>query len=135
MFPGTFASLAGIILVCLLKDTFVVYVTAGLVLLLAGFWTSGRAAELFKCPDPKYVVIDEVAGVMVAFLFLPIDFKLLVIGFFIFRILDALKPFPASRLERLHGSAGIMLDDLAAGIYTNIILRILLRLVALDYTF
>ena len=128
--PGTFGSLAGVFLIYFIQNNTFLYLLVTLVLLIMGFCTAGKAAELFKRPDPKYVVIDEVAGMLVSFLFLPYDLKLLIIGFFIFRVLDTLKPFPASRLERLHGSAGIMSDDLAAGIYTNIILQVVWRLVS-----
>jgi len=78
-------------------------------------------------------VIDEINGMLIGFFALPYghlgspqDRLFLLSGFIIFRIFDALKPYPANRLQRLGGSLGIMGDDIIAGIYTNIILRILL---------
>lgn len=129
LIPGTFGSLGGLCMVYLIQGNPAVYIAVTLVLLILGFWSAGRAAKLFGRDDPRCVVIDEVAGILIGFLFLPVDYRLMITGFFIFRILDALKPFPASRLERLHGSAGIMADDLAAGIYTNIILQTVWRYV------
>ena len=74
--------------------------------------------------DPSCVVIDEVCGMLLSLIFLPYNIKLVIIAFLIFRILDTLKPFPVGRLERMKGGPGIMLDDIAAGIYTNIILQV-----------
>jgi len=70
------------------------------------------------------VVIDEFAGQWLTLIFLPRHIWLLVFGFFMFRALDILKPFPASRLERLPGSPGIMLDDLVAAVYANLLLQV-----------
>jgi phosphatidylglycerophosphatase A len=75
-------------------------------------------------PDPSSVVIDEVVGMWIALIFLP---KSLVAGcaaFILFRVLDIVKPQPARALERLPGGWGIMLDDVVAGVYTNLILQI-----------
>lgn len=65
---------------------------------------------------------------LLGLVFIPYSLNLVIIAFVLFRILDTLKPFPAGRLERLPGSMGIMADDILAGIYTNIILQIVLRL-------
>ena len=88
---------------------------------------AGRAEIIFQQKDSRYIVIDEVAGIFLCMAFLPYNAVLLVAGFFIFRLLDTLKPFPAGRLQNLKGSLGIMLDDLVAALYTNIILQIVLR--------
>ncbi|MCC6396966.1 MAG: phosphatidylglycerophosphatase A [Bacteroidetes bacterium] len=71
--------------------------------------------------DPSIVVIDEIVGMWVTLLFLPKTLPVMVIGFVAFRVMDILKPQPARYLERLPGGWGIMLDDLAAGIYANAI--------------
>jgi phosphatidylglycerophosphatase A len=73
--------------------------------------------------DPGRVVVDEIAGQMVALLFLPMTVPILVIAFFVFRVLDVFKPWPARRLEDLPGGSGIMADDLMVGLYANLILH------------
>lgn len=75
-------------------------------------------------------MIDEVSGMLLSLIFLPYDIKLVIIAFILFRILDTLKPYPLGRLQNLAGSIGIMSDDIVAGLYTNIILQVVLRLVS-----
>ncbi len=78
----------------------------------------GEAKKFFGRTDPGHVVIDEVAGQMVAFLLVPhASWKLLLAGFALFRFFDVTKPFPAGRAERLPGGWGIMVDDVVAGAY------------------
>ena len=131
LIPGTFGSLAGIALFYLLKNNPVHYAAGLSVLILLGFLVSGPAEKIMQKKDPPYVVIDEVCGMLVSLLLLPYYIKLVIIGFFIFRILDTLKPYPATLLEKLHGGLGIMSDDLLAGLYTNIILQVVVRLTSL----
>jgi phosphatidylglycerophosphatase A len=71
------------------------------------------------------VVIDEVAGQLATFLFLPFNTINLVLGTLVFRILDIWKPFPIRRLERLGNGVGIMADDLLAGVYANLLLQLM----------
>jgi phosphatidylglycerophosphatase A len=80
-------------------------------------WAAGVAETELKKQDPGPVVIDEVAGQLVTLLLTGVGWKGAIAGFFIFRVLDILKPFPARRFERLHGGLGIMADDLMAGVY------------------
>lgn len=94
------------------------------VVLLAGLWAAGVVeARLGK--DPGQVVIDEVLGILVTMAFLNVSLAGAIIGFFLFRVLDVAKPYPARRLEELQGGAGIMLDDAMAGVYANLSLRAL----------
>lgn len=130
--PGTFASLIGLILLFLVKGNFFIYGIAVTALLIVGFWSAGRAERIFQQKDARYIVIDEVVGMCLCMAFIPYDIRVLLIGFFLFRILDTLKPFPAGRLQNLKGSPGIMLDDLVAAFYTNIILQIVLRLASFN---
>ena len=130
LIPGTFGSLAGLIVFYSIKDNYAIYSLVVLGLLILGLLFAGRAEQVFKTTDPKCVVIDEVVGMLLALAFLPYDIKLVIIGFFLFRILDMLKPYPAGWLERLHGASGIMGDDIVAGLYTNIILQVAVRLVS-----
>ena len=130
LIPGTFGSLAGIVLFYLVKDNPVNYVFWTIVIIIAGFLVCGRSEKIMQKKDPRYVVIDEVSGMLLSLLFLPYDIKLVIIAFILFRILDTLKPYPAGCLEKSRGSLGIMGDDLIAGFYTNIILQVVVRVVS-----
>jgi phosphatidylglycerophosphatase A len=74
--------------------------------------------------DPKQATADEAAGQTLALIALPLDLVTVGLGFFFFRVFDVLKPWPARRLESLHGGFGIVADDLAAGIYARIVMQI-----------
>ena len=76
--------------------------------------------------DPSEVVIDEVAGFFAATFFLPPSLLVMALGFVLFRFFDILKPYPIRRLEALKGGWGIVMDDLLAGLYANLGLRIIL---------
>lgn len=126
--PGTFGSLGGIILFYFVKNNTLVYGLTILILAILGLALTAEAEKIFKKRDPRNVVIDEVVGMLLSLVFLPYDIKLVISGFFLFRLLDALKPYPIKWLEQRHGSIGIMGDDIVAGLYTNIILQAVLRL-------
>ncbi|MCX5693672.1 MAG: phosphatidylglycerophosphatase A [Candidatus Omnitrophica bacterium] len=129
LIPGTFGSIAGVGLFYLLKNvTTVIYFSVIFVIIILGLFVCGRMERLLNKKDPGCIVIDEVAGMLISFIFIPYDFKLIFLGFLIFRILDTLKPYPAGRLQNCHGSVGVMGDDLVAGIYTNIVLQVILKL-------
>lgn len=129
--PGTFASIVGIFLFYLIKGNNFTYILFTLTLMILGFLVAGRAEEIFNKKDARYIVIDEIVGMLLSLIFIPYDIKLVIIAFIMFRILDALKPYPAGSLENLKGSLGVMSDDIIAGLYTNIILQIVLRLASL----
>lgn len=78
--------------------------------------------------DPGFVVIDEVAGQMLALVAVPLRWKSLLAGFILFRVFDVIKPPPVRHLERLGGGAGIVLDDIGAGLYALIVVQVLLHL-------
>ena len=80
--------------------------------------------------DPGFVVIDEVAGQMIALIGVPVHWKYLLAGFILFRSFDITKPFPLRRLERLPGGTGIMLDDVGAGLYALVLLQLWLHFIA-----
>ncbi len=88
-------------------------------------WSASHC-ETFWGRDPGKVVIDEITGMFITFGFIPVNFKILWIGFFIFRAFDIIKPPPIRRLEKLPGGWGIMADDVLAGVYANIVLRLLI---------
>ena len=83
------------------------------------------AGKILKKEDPAEIVIDEMAGLIVTFVGIPFTPKTAIAGFIIFRTFDILKPFPIRRLEKkVKGGTGVVLDDVLAGIYGNIILRL-----------
>jgi phosphatidylglycerophosphatase A len=124
--PGTFGSAVGLVIYAAVSAAHSPLIE-GLVIaavLIAGLWSAGCVED--ECgKDPGIVVIDEVLGMLVTLAFLDVTIIGAIVGFVVFRVLDVVKPFPAGRLEHLHGGAGIMLDDLMAGIYANIVLRVL----------
>ncbi len=129
--PGTFASVIGIFLYYLLKDNPLTYILFTISLIILGFLVSGRAEEIFQRKDPRFVVIDEVSGMLLGLMFMlyiPFDIKLVIIAFFLFRLLDTFKPYPAGAFQHMKGSLGVMMDDIIAGLYTNIILQVVLNL-------
>jgi len=126
--PGTFGSLAGLVLYYYIKNNNPAYISVTIFLAILGVITAGKAENLFNKKDPRYVVIDEVVGILISFMFLPLNISLIVIGFLLFRLMDTLKPYPACVFERMHGGLGIMGDDIVAGIYTNLVLQAFIRL-------
>ena len=125
--PGTAGSLLGLALYWPVARLQTVPRLAALGALVAlGTWAAWHLARRLGAPDPGVVVVDEVAGMWVTLLFLPLTPLTAIVGFVAFRIMDVVKPFPARALERLPGGWGIMADDLMAGIYANLVLRLLL---------
>ena len=100
------------------------------VITLAGIPASTVVARESGSKDPGFVVIDEVAGQMIALIGVPLDWKYLLAGFILFRSFDIVKPFPLRRLESLPGGAGIMLDDVGAGLYALVLLQVWLHFIA-----
>lgn len=124
--PGTFGSLWGIPLAVALSGMRpAVSALLTLAAIVAAIVIAGEAEKILDRKDPGAIVIDEIAGMLVTFLALPITPVNLAAGFFLFRIFDIIKPFPARSFERgFSGGAGVVLDDVAAGVYANIVLRI-----------
>jgi phosphatidylglycerophosphatase A len=113
---GTRGFLAGEILV-------IVIVTIG------GIWAASRTERVLKVKDPGKVVVDEVAGQFIALLPVPLMrigawAVFVIMAFLLFRFFDIVKPYPARKLESLHGGLGIMLDDVVAGIYAAIVVAL-----------
>jgi phosphatidylglycerophosphatase A len=126
--PGTFGT-AGAIPVYLL----LVYLGAGYkvlflaIIIILAVWSSGRSQCILGRTDPREIVIDEVAGFLLTVIFLPFTWITLLAGFFLFRFFDILKPPPIRRIEeKLTNGFGIVMDDLMAGIYAHLCLRLLL---------
>jgi phosphatidylglycerophosphatase A len=129
LIPGTIGSLGGLGLYFILRNNSIVYTLVMVIFIVLGFAISGKAEEIFNKKDSRKIVIDEVAGVFIALFLLPPRLPVILSAFLVFRALDAIKAPPADRLQKLGGSLGIMLDDIVAGIYTNICLQVALRLV------
>jgi len=123
--PGTFGSLLGLPLCFALAGISAASaVLWTLLFILFAVWIADAAEKILEQNDPGCIVIDEIAGMMVAFVGLPLNPFTVVIGFIIFRILDILKPFPIRDLDkRIPGGLGVVADDVAAGILTNLLLR------------
>ena len=123
---GTFGSLVGLPIVYgLSKASGSVALICVVVLILAAVWVAHRAEKALKIKDPGCIVIDEIAGMCVAMLFIPLTIVTGMAGFFLFRLFDVIKPPPARQMEqKLHGGWGVVMDDVAAGIMANIVLRL-----------
>jgi phosphatidylglycerophosphatase A len=127
--PGTAGSAVGVAIFLLAFPQSPVAVLATLLAVtVLAMWASDRAASHFGRRDPGVVVIDEVAGQLVALAFTGAGLRGALAGFVLFRVFDVVKPWPVNRLERLPGGTGIVADDLMAGAYVNVILQAALRL-------
>ena len=125
--PGTAGSAVGLLLFWPLARM----ATAGQILacaavFLVGAWASGLLARELGRKDPGLAVIDEVVGMWVTLVGLPFGLRTALLGFVLFRIMDVAKPWPARDLERLPRGWGIMADDVAAGVYAQLALRVVL---------
>ena len=128
--PGTAGSAVGLVLFWAVRSTRSIWfeVAVLLVVAVAGVAAASAAEVTYRRLDPGLVVIDEVAGMLVTLLAVPVGFTGAVMGFFAFRLFDILKPFPARQAERLPGGWGVMTDDLVAGVYAQGVLRLVLWL-------
>lgn len=130
--PGTFGTILGLPLCFLLSRTdFSVAVILTVIFIVFAALIAHDAEKILKKNDPGRIVIDEIAGFMVALFNLPFNAIYVSAGFVIFRLLDILKPFPIRLIERkLSGGTAIVMDDVAAGICTNLVLRILFFIIS-----
>ncbi len=121
--PGTWGSALATLLVLLIYWNGWLYLGTFIFVIWVGYWAVSRI-DLSVRKDPNFVVIDEVGGILVTFMGIPLTFTSLMTGFILFRLFDIIKPFPLRRLEKIPGYWGILLDDLGAGLYVWFILRI-----------
>lgn len=123
--PGTWASLAATILWFIAaraahpdpRALAIATIAAGLIATVTGIPAAAIVERESGREDPGHVVIDEVAGQWIALALMPLDIGHALLGLALFRLFDITKPPPARQLERLHGGLGIMMDDIAAGVY------------------
>ena len=136
--PGTWGSLVGVGIFLLLvwatpaKALIAVVLISIVAVTLAGTWAATRTEQLSGRKDPGKVVVDEVAGQFIALfpltLFTRWSTVAVIVSFILFRFFDIVKPYPANRLQELSGGAGVMLDDLVAGVYGAVIVSIVLKI-------
>jgi len=128
--PGTFGSIAGLLIFYLVRQDPLKVLILAVTLTVLGLIVSSRTEARIGKKDPSCIVIDEVSGMLISLTLLPrhnYGIIVVIMAFLIFRLLDTTKPYPANSLQRLKGGAGIMLDDIIAGLYTNIVLQVVLR--------
>src|SRR5689334_15603759 len=113
------------------QDQSAAAITFALAAIMVGIPAATRVARQTGIKDPQFVVIDEVAGQMITLIAAPVAWKSLLIGFILFRGFDIVKPPPLRRLERIPEGAGIVLDDVGAGLYGLAVLQLLLHLAPL----
>jgi phosphatidylglycerophosphatase A len=122
--PGTFGSAAGLLVWWLLPASPLVQGIAIVAIFVVGSWSGSVAERHFGRTDPGQVVIDEVMGMLITLFLNPVGWIGALAGFLLFRVFDVIKPYPANRLEQLHGGIGVMADDGMAAIYANLVLRL-----------
>ncbi|MCP3869491.1 MAG: phosphatidylglycerophosphatase A [Gammaproteobacteria bacterium] len=130
--PGTFGTLPGLLLCFFLaRLPLSASILVVLSLIALAIWIAGEAEKLLGQKDPGCIVIDEIAGMAVTLLGLPFTLQTVLAGFVLFRLFDILKPPPIRIVDKkVHGGVGIVLDDLIAGVFANLVLRIGILLVS-----
>ena len=126
--PGTFGSLIGLPICYLLSEVNLPLAAAlALILIIFSVWIAHTSEKILEKKDPGCIVIDEIAGMVVTLFGLPFNLMTAMLGFIFFRILDILKPFPIWALDRrISGGFGVVADDIVAGIFANVLLRIII---------
>jgi len=126
--PGSLASFVATLVCVLIHGLPFFQILFFVLVTYIGFQVSGPMEKLVKKEDPSCVVIDEVAGIFLSFFLIPITTATVFTTFFLFRAFYMFKIYPANKFEKLGGSKGIMMDDIVAGLYTNIIMHMAVRL-------
>ena len=131
--PGTWGSAAGLLVWAALASqlpgsarTLTVIILAALITLI-GIPAATKVASAFAKKDPQFVVIDEVAGQLITLISAPLTWKSFLAGFILFRAFDIVKPPPVRQLEKLPEGTGIVLDDVAAGLYALGVMQLFLH--------
>ena len=116
--PGTVSSAAA----CVVSMFTDVPMWAIIFVIFVGVYVTGKSEKFFNMKDPSFLNIDEVPGMWLSIFMLPKSF--IIPGFFLFRLIDILKPFPVSLMEKLPGGWGIMADDVVGGVMANFLLQL-----------
>jgi phosphatidylglycerophosphatase A len=132
--PGTAGSVLGLLLVKYGVASIWKYSPAEFLMLFGVVFVcacsvADYSERLFAERDSSAIVLDEILGMIATMFGNPIGWSWLIAGFTLFRLFDIIKPWPASWFDRMQGGAGVMLDDLAAAFYANIVLQVLRRIV------
>ncbi len=132
--PGTLGTLVAIPVFYFLSNiSSPVYEITLIGFFFLSVWISENAEIFFGKKDDQRIVLDEMMGFLVTMLWIPKTAILILIGFFLFRFFDILKPFPTRRLEKkLRGGYGVVLDDVLAGVYGNIVLQVIIHFFTLS---
>lgn len=124
--PGTFASILAIPLVVLLSRNSLSYLIVTIIITLLGVFSARYLSKIWQKQDDQRITIDEFAGMLITLLFIKINWWIILSGLVLFRFFDIIKPLYIRKVEHISGGVGIMLDDILAGIYANLCLRIIL---------
>ena len=124
--PGTWASLAALLPWLLIRDLpLPTYLAVLAAVFVVGFFAAGSAEKILDQPDSGAIVIDEILGMFITLTLAPAHPAAWLLGFIFFRIFDIAKPFPVSWFDQhIHGGIGIMMDDVAAGLYALLCLQL-----------
>ena len=132
--PGTWGSAATMLLWAALANALPlpfrtpVLIALAAVITLVGIPAATLVSRAAAKKDPSIVVIDEVAGQLISLIAVPLSWQTFLAGFILFRVFDILRPPPVRQLERLPEGTGIVLDDVAAGVYALAVMQLLLHL-------
>ena len=128
--PGTLGTLLAIPIYYFLSEmSSPLYELTLITFFFLSSWISGRAQQYFGKTDDQRIVIDEMMGFFITMLWVPKTPLFILAGFILFRFFDILKPFPIRRFEKARGGFGVVLDDVMAGVYANIILHVLYNII------
>ncbi len=123
--PGTAGSLFAILILYLFTISETTLIFLIILFTVLGIWTA-TVIENKKGSDPSIVVIDEVVGQWISLLYIPFTTIPVLLAFILFRFFDIYKPFPIDQSQKLKGGYGIMVDDIIAGIYSNLVIQLIL---------
>jgi phosphatidylglycerophosphatase A len=124
--PGTMGTLIAVP-ICLIFSAipFPLHELTIVTFFFLSIWISDKAERYWGKKDDPRIVIDEIMGFLITMLWVPQTAFFIMIGFFLFRFFDILKPPPIHRLEKVNGGYGVVLDDVLAGVYANIVLQVI----------
>lgn len=125
---GTVGSIVGVFVYLLIPDQLVFFLFAMAAMIVA-FMVCTTAERFFQQKDCKRIIIDDFSGQLIALIGVPHELKYILASFFLFRMFDSLKIYPANKIEQYDGSLGIVGDDVIAGIYAFIVLRLAMMFV------
>lgn len=126
--PGTWGTIAAIPLYYLISGApYYLYIAVTAVVIFISVRASDVVENIYGRSDPGQIVADEVCGYLVTMVLIPPTLTNIIIGFFLFRFFDMVKPPPSRQAERLPGGTGVVMDDVVAGIFANIVLQVVTR--------